>query len=106
MLPAKFWLAVHRGNVVVHRIDRRFAAKLIGVVFLFVLISIEVGPLLEHSASAQTMVLDHTVSTVDSSCRHEHFTSDGNPFPLCPGVDPNGILAVGNCTWCAWLQCH
>ncbi len=106
MLPAKFWQTVHRGKVVVHRIDRRFAAKLIGVVFLFVLITIEVGPLLDHSASAQTIVLNHTSPTVDSSCRHERFTSDGNPFPLCPGVDSNGALAGGNCTWWAWEQWH
>ena len=106
MLPAKFWQAVHRGNVAFRRMDRRFAAKLIGVVFLFVLITIEVGPMLEHSANAQTMVLDHTSPTVDSSCSKVRFTSDGNPFPICPGIDSSGRLAGGNCTWWAWEQWH
>lgn len=106
MLPSKFWRGIHRGSVVVRRMDRRFAAKLIGVIFLFVLICIEVGPLLGHAASAQIPTLDHTSATVDSSCRHIRYTSDGNPFPLCPGIDASGALAGGNCTWWAWEQWH
>ena len=106
MLPAQFWQTVHRGKVVACRIDRRFAAKLSGVLFLIVIICIEVGPLLGHSASAQISSLDHTSATVDSSCRQDRFTSDGNPFPLCPGIDSSGALAGGNCTWWAWEQWH
>lgn len=106
MLPANFWQAVHRGKVVACRMDRRFAAKLSGVLFLIVIICIEVGPLLGHAASAQISSLGHTSATVDSACRQVRFTSDGNPFPLCPGIDASGALAGGNCTWWAWEQWH
>ncbi|HLX39174.1 MAG TPA: CHAP domain-containing protein [Ktedonobacteraceae bacterium] len=106
MLPAQFWQTVHRGKVVACRIDRRFAAKLIGVFFLVVIICIEAGPLLGHAASAQISSLDHTSPTVDSACRQVRFTTDGNPFPLCPGINASGALAGGNCTWWAWEQWH
>ena len=106
MLPAKFWQNVRGGKAGLRGMDRRLAAKLIGVVFLFVLICIEVGPLLGHSVSAQMSLLGHTSATVDSSCRQDRFTSDGNPFPLCPGITTTGTLAGGNCTWWAWEQWH
>src|SRR5579859_3320455 len=45
---------------------------------------------------------DHTSPTVDVSYKELTFSSDGNPFPLCPGPFPGG----GNCVWWAWEQWH
>ncbi|HEY6542689.1 MAG TPA: CHAP domain-containing protein, partial [Ktedonobacteraceae bacterium] len=45
---------------------------------------------------------DHTSPTVDVNCKEFTFSSDGNPFPLCPGPFPGG----GNCVWWAWEQWH
>ena len=45
---------------------------------------------------------DHTAPTVNNNCTQTHTSSDGNPFPLCPGPFPIG----GNCVWWAWEQWH
>ncbi len=47
-------------------------------------------------------VFDHTKATVDEGCQSFTFSSNGNPFPLCPGPTPSG----GNCTWWGWQQWH
>ena len=47
--------------------------------------------------------LSHTQATVDTGCRSFTFSSDGNPFPLCPGPAPK---TGGNCVWWAWEQWH
>jgi hypothetical protein len=39
---------------------------------------------------------------VQTTCSHMTFSSDGDPFPLCPGPFPRG----GNCVWWAWEQWH
>jgi hypothetical protein len=39
---------------------------------------------------------------VQTNCAHITFSSDGNPFPLCPGPFPRG----GNCVWWVWEQWH
>ncbi|MGH2507661.1 MAG: CHAP domain-containing protein, partial [Ktedonobacteraceae bacterium] len=52
--------------------------------------------------SVQAAPFDHTKATVDTGCNHVSFTTDGNPFPLCPGSSPAG----GNCVWWAWEQWH
>src|SRR5207247_6357458 len=77
-------------------------AKLLGVIFLVVLISVEIGPLFLPPAYAQITALNHTASSVDSTCREASFSADGNPFALCPGPFPRG----GNCVWWAWEQWH
>jgi surface antigen len=53
-------------------------------------------------SSAHANSFDHTSATVDSSCQQFTFSSDGNPYPLCPGPMPQG----GNCVWWAWEQWH
>jgi len=50
----------------------------------------------------QAISFDHTSPTVDVNCQKFNFSSDGNPFPLCPGPFPGG----GNCVWWAWEQWH
>ncbi len=102
MPPLTFWNAIHERRYLFRRIDRRIAAKLIGVIFLIVLISVEIGPLFLPPAYAQITALNHTASSVDSTCREASFSADGNPFVLCPGPFPRG----GNCVWWAWEQWH
>jgi hypothetical protein len=59
---------------------------------------LEIGPFRSSIASAK----DHTNPSVDEACLHVGFSSDGNPFPVCPGPFPVG----GNCVWWAWEQWH
>ncbi|MFL5691879.1 MAG: CHAP domain-containing protein, partial [Ktedonobacteraceae bacterium] len=84
------------------KVDRRFLAKLSGVIFLIILISIEIGPLIGHSVYAQITPLNHTNASVDSTCHQTSFSPDGNPFALCPGPFPRG----GNCVWWPWEMWH
>lgn len=66
---------------------------------LLTLLFIEFVGFAPSMASAQS----HTSPTVDTTCAHVAFSSDGNPFPICPGPFPT---AGGNCTWWAWEQWH
>ena len=84
------------------RMDKRFLAKFLGVVLLVILISVEIGPLIGHSALAQITSLNHTVQSVDETCHQTTFSPDGNPYALCPGAYPRG----GNCVWWSWEQWH
>ena len=102
MPPLTFWNAIREKRYLFRRIDRRIAAKLIGVIFLIVLISVEIGPVFLSPAYAQITALNHTASSVDSTCREASFSADSNPFALCPGPFPRG----GNCLWWAWEQWH
>jgi surface antigen len=38
-----------------------------------------------------------------TDCSHVYHSSDGNPYPICPGPQPE---RGGNCTWWAWEQWH
>ncbi len=51
---------------------------------------------------AHAAAFDHTKATVDTGCQQFTYSSDGNPFPLCPGPLPTG----GNCVWWGWEQWH
>src|SRR6266446_3283834 len=75
---------------------RRYILHIFALIFLISIIWIEVG--MAHASTS----FDHTKATVDSNCHQAHFSSDGNPFPLCPGPYPTG----GNCVWWAWEQWH
>lgn len=75
--------------------NRRRLITFFALLFLLPLLQIEPG--MAHATSFAP-----TGSTVFSGCVHPTFTSDGNPFPLCPGPFPKG----GNCVWWAWEQWH
>ncbi|HYL43970.1 MAG TPA: CHAP domain-containing protein [Ktedonobacteraceae bacterium] len=102
MPPLTFWQDIRNGRFVFQKVDRRFLAKLSGVIFLIILISIEIGPLIGHSAYAQITSINHTNASVDSTCHQTAFSPDGNPFALCPGPFPRG----GNCVWWPWEMWH
>lgn len=74
---------------------RQRLLHLIAVLFLSVLVWLSFTP-------AQATTIDHTQPTVETGCQHLTFTSDGNPFGLCPGPFPTG----GNCVWWGWEQWH
>ena len=97
-----FWEAIRRRRPLSGYTHRRFLAKILGVCILLVIIGIEIGPLIGHSVYAQLTPLNHTNASVDYSCRQVHFSSDGNPYGLCPGPAPRG----GNCVWWPWEQWH
>ncbi|HEU5368836.1 MAG TPA: CHAP domain-containing protein, partial [Ktedonobacterales bacterium] len=42
-------------------------------------------------------------SLADVNCSTVYHSSDGNPYPICPGPQP---IRGGNCTWWAWEQWH
>jgi hypothetical protein len=106
MSPIAFWHTVRntvgrmRQNNVIQR--KQLVVKLCGVLLLFAFIAVELAPLIGNSAFAQMSDINHTIGSLDASCREISFSHDGNPFPLCPGPFPQG----GNCTWWSWEQWH
>ncbi len=74
-------------------------AHVCAALLLCTLLFIEFVGFSPSMASAQS----HTSPTVDATCTHVAFSSDGNPFPICPGPFPT---TGGNCTWWAWEQWH
>ncbi len=76
--------------------DRKRLLHIFVLICLFAMIG------LTFSAKAQARSFDHTKATVDVGCSNFAFSSDGNPFPLCPGPFPTG----GNCVWWGWEQWH
>ena len=68
------------------------------LLYTLLLLCVELLPSLVPSAHAET----HTARTVNETCATVSYTSDGNPFSLCPGPYPTG----GNCVWWAWEQWH
>src|SRR5450759_2670419 len=102
MPPSTFWQTISRRRYISGCMNRRFLAKLMGVVFLVILIGIEIGPLIGHSVYAEITPLNHTNASVDETCRQISYSSDGNPFGLCPGPYPQG----GNCVWWPWEMWH
>ncbi len=75
----------------------RYILHIVALCFLVAVIWAESG----HT-QVQAISFDHTSPTVDVNCKKLAFSSDGNPFPLCPGPYPEG----GNCVWWAWEQWH
>src|SRR3989440_33401 len=102
MPPLTFWQAISIRRYISGSMNRRFLAKLLGVILLILLISIEVGPLLGHSVYAEITPLNHTSPGVDEPCRQISFSPDNNPLGLCPGPYPQG----GNCVWWGWEMWH
>ena len=102
MPPLTFWQAISIRRDISGSMNRRFLAKLLGVILLILLISVEVGPLLGHSVYAEITPLNHTSPGVDETCRQISFSPDNNPFGLCPGPYPQG----GNCVWWGWEMWH
>ena len=102
MPPSTFWQALRSRSSLDRCLNKRFLTKFLGVVFLIILITIEIGPFIGPSVFAQVTTLDHTSATVDEGCRQFSFSPDGNPFPLCPGPFPAG----GNCVWWGWEMWH
>src|SRR5690349_19039736 len=76
---------------------RRFIIHMVALCFLGMMIWAAFGHTQVHAIS-----FDHTSATVDVGCKELTFSSDSNPFPLCPGPFPGG----GNCVWWAWEQWH
>ncbi|MDQ2907548.1 MAG: CHAP domain-containing protein, partial [Chloroflexota bacterium] len=97
---AIFRSAMHSGRSLFAFARRCRLAATVGLVLLCCLICVEFGPF--NSQVNATSLLNHTSPTVDASCQHLAFSSDGNPYGLCPGPLPAG----GNCVWWAWEQWH
>ena len=102
MPPLTFWQAISIRRDISGSMNRRFLAKLLGVILLILLITVEIGPILGHSVYAEITPLNHTSPGVDETCRQISFSPDNNPFGLCPGPYPQG----GNCVWWGWEMWH
>jgi surface antigen len=98
MLPSASGPTIDSKRSLFFRIDKKHLMGIAGVMLLLFLIFVEFAP-----TNAQAMAArNHTVATVNDGCNHFTFSSDGNPFVLCPGSYPAG----GNCVWWAWEQWH
>lgn len=75
---------------------RQYAIRLLAIFFLFAMISLTF-------TNVQAATPNHTMATVDTGCQRFTFSSDGNPFPLCPGPFPT---TGGNCVWWGWEMWH
>jgi surface antigen len=69
---------------------------------IFALLSLFTMIWLAFNPSAYAANSNHTQGSVDTGCQQFTFSSDGNPFPLCPGPYPIG----GNCVWWGWEEWH
>jgi surface antigen len=98
MLPSASGPTVHSKRSLSFSANKTYLAGIAGVVLLFLLIFVELAPTSVRAVAAQS----HTVATVNEGCSSFTFSSDGNPFVLCPGPYPTG----GNCVWWAWEQWH
>ncbi len=90
----------HIERPVTHRKKPLILLRVVGLCLCLALFLVELIPLDAQIASAQTQ--SHTVATVEPTCSGGYYSSDGNPFSLCPGPYPRG----GNCVWWAWEQWH
>jgi surface antigen len=98
LFSARSWVVQSKSFVKNGRHGRTLI-RLLGVCLLLITVGLEFFSITNAQASAE----NHThVSTVNMSCSQVTFSSDGNPFPLCPGTYPQG----GNCTWWSWEQWH
>ena len=79
MPPLTFWQAISIRRYISGSMNRRFLAKLLGVILLIILITVEVGPILGHSVYAEITPLNHTSPGVDETCRQISFSPDNNP---------------------------
>src|SRR5215469_2472315 len=75
--------------------NRQRLLHLFALLFLISMICLTFTPV-------QAVSFDHTSATVNNDCQSFTYSSDGNPFPLCPGPQPSG----GNCVWWAWEEWH
>src|SRR5450432_3363621 len=98
MLPSAPGPTVHSKRSLFFHIDKKHVMGIAGVMLLLFLIFVELAPTHAQAIAAQ----NHTAATVNEGCNHFTFSSDGNPFVLCPGPYPTG----GNCVWWAWEQWH
>jgi surface antigen len=78
--------------------NRMWVRSVVGLFFLCCMVVIEFSPFLTVPVSAQ----QSHVQDVSDTCAQAYFSSDGNPYTLCPGPYPTG----GNCVWWAWEQWH
>ncbi len=98
MLPSASGPTVHSRLPLFFRADKRYLASIAGILLLLLFIGVELVPTNAQAIAARS----HTVATVNEGCNTLTFSSDGNPFALCPGPYPAG----GNCVWWAWEQWH
>lgn len=75
---------------------RRRFMHLAAIFFLLAMVWITFNPV--HATP-----ISHTQATVNEGCQSLSYSSDGNPFPLCPG---GPAPAGGNCVWWAWEEWH
>ena len=95
MYTSTFWPVVR--TLISSFVLKNRRRLIIFFVLLFLLPLLQIEPGMAHATSFAP-----TGSTVFTGCVHPTFSSDGNPFPLCPGPFPKG----GNCVWWAWEQWH
>src|SRR5436853_7846933 len=96
MPPLTFWQAISIRRYISGSMNRRFLAKLLGVILLILLISVEVGPLLGHFVYSEITPLNHTSPGVDETCCQISYYLYINTFYLC--ID--SFLHVVSCIWC------
>lgn len=80
------------------RYNSRIWVRAVGIFFICCIVTLEFSPFLTSSVNAQ----QSQVQKASYTCTQAYFSSDGNPYTLCPGPYPTG----GNCIWWAWEQWH
>src|SRR5438270_7845491 len=67
-MPASlFWTAIRHGKNPLGPRGRRYLIKVLGIVFLFIIVGIEVGPL-DFFQQAKAVSFQHTSPTVNGTC--------------------------------------
>src|SRR5437667_8000581 len=98
MLPSASGPTVQSRRSLFILMNKKYLVSIMGMVLLLFVILVELVPTPAQAIAVQS----HTAATVNEGCNRFTFSSDGNPFVLCPGPYPTG----GNCVWWAWEQWH
>ncbi len=101
MPPTTLLHLVRAKNVYLKRVvsgNSRYLIHMLGICLLISLVCVEFAAFVP-GVDAHS----HTAATVNDECASISFSSDGNPFGLCPGPFPT---SGGNCVWWAWEQWH
>src|SRR5437764_700423 len=101
MATSPFWSAIRNGESLFGSRNRRYVIKLLSIFTLVLLIWLDSASL-NFFPQVQAISFQHTISLASETCNQVFYSTDNNPYPLCPGPLPEG----GNCTWWAWEQWH
>src|SRR5579884_1124147 len=101
MPTSPFWSAIRDKRLPFGSRNQRYVIKVLATISLVLLLWLS-SALLSFFPQVQALSSQHTSQPAGDTCNQVFYSTDSNPYPLCPGPLPKG----GDCTWWAWEQWH